>query len=123
MRPQFTRHVRVGYSLRQFLPEAKPFTGEKNNLKFLSDSAAAGGILCGVVTASHWAVSETIAEKVIGEFSSIQIWGPFNRFLSPETMFQLDRVRYAYCAAKKLLKKSFLSGSLTMIRYQVKMKT
>jgi pyruvate-formate lyase-activating enzyme len=70
-------------------------------LRVLSDAAAEAGMVCGVVTAAHWAVKQTEATRVIERFPGINTWdlsldAYHEDYLSP------DRVRLAYLAAKGL---------------------
>jgi len=65
----------------------------------MSDAAAKAGMICGLVTASHWAYSEKNARAVVAHFPGIHTWD-----LSLDAWHKeyvpFERVRTAYLAVK-----------------------
>jgi hypothetical protein len=71
----------------------------RRQVKVMSDAAAEAGMICGVVTASHWGYSEENARAIVERFSGIHTWD-----LSLDAWHQeylpYGHVKTAYLAAK-----------------------
>jgi pyruvate-formate lyase-activating enzyme len=79
----------------------------REQLRSLSNAGTAVGMTCGVVTAAHWAVSETAAQKTVGSFPGIQVWDvSIDSYHEPFVSF--ENVRRVYQTVKALGKRCSL---------------
>jgi hypothetical protein len=70
----------------------------RRQMQVMSDAAYRAGIVCGVVTAAHWAYSEANADKVVRRFPGIQTWD-LSLDAYHKDYLPFEHVRLAYKAA------------------------
>jgi len=79
----------------------------KEQVRALSTAATNSGMVCGIVTAAHWATSASAAMRIINHLPGIQTWD-ISVDAYHEDFLSLDKVRFAYLASKRLGKRGIL---------------
>lgn len=72
----------------------------RQQLRMISDAAAAAGMSCGVVTAAYWATRRDAADRIVSSLPGLHVWDlSIDAYHEPFVSF--DRVRTAYEAVKE----------------------